>query len=440
MADDTPKTWWGRFLPEAASPVREPDLSGSSSVPRGMRVAAAWSWRILLVAAVVALLVFLVVQLRLIVIPLLISVLISALLKPLVDVLVRHRWPKGLAIALAMVGTLSVVSGLIFLAISQITSQFASVQARTMTAYGDFKAFLLASPLHVTEAQLNDFIAQAFDSLQQDSQVLLSGALSIGSTLGHVATGVFLTLFCLLFMLIDGRTIWRWTVRVFPKRARPAVDSAGRAGWRTLGNYVRTQILVASIDAVGIGLGAFFLGVPLAIPVAVLVFLGSFVPIVGAVVTGAVAVFLALVYNGPVIALLMLGVVLLVQQLEGHVLQPLIMGTAVKVHPLAVVLAVAGGTLVAGIPGALFAVPVVAVINVMVHTIASGTWRTGGSAPPEPDADGAIWQTVPTPRRIRPGSRSSHEPQDRPGDQEPQHPSEDLRETSSPESPGPRTP
>jgi predicted PurR-regulated permease PerM len=242
MADDTPKTWWGRFLPEAASPVREPDPSGSSSVPRGMRVAAAWSWRILLVAAVVALLVFLVVQLRLIVIPLLIAVLVSALLKPVVDVLVRHRWPKGLAIALAMVGTLAVVSGLIFLAISQITSQFASVQARTMTAYGDFKAFLLASPLHVTEAQLNDFIAQAFDSLQQDSQVLLSGALSIGSTLGHVATGVFLTLFCLLFMLIDGRTIWRWTVRVFPQRARPAVDSAGRAGWRTLGNYVRTQI------------------------------------------------------------------------------------------------------------------------------------------------------------------------------------------------------
>ncbi|WP_285040617.1 AI-2E family transporter [Plantibacter sp. LMC-P-059a] len=440
MADDTPKTWWGRFLPEAASPVREPDPSGSSSVPRGMRVAAAWSWRILLVAAVVALLVFLVVQLRLIVIPLLIAVLVSALLKPVVDVLVRHRWPKGLAIALAMVGTLAVVSGLIFLAISQITSQFASVQARTMTAYGDFKAFLLASPLHVTEAQLNDFIAQAFDSLQQDSQVLLSGALSIGSTLGHVATGVFLTLFCLLFMLIDGRTIWRWTVRVFPQRARPAVDSAGRAGWRTLGNYVRTQILVASIDAVGIGLGAFILGVPLAIPVAVLVFLGSFVPIVGAVVTGAVAVFLALVYNGPLIALLMLGVVLLVQQLEGHVLQPLIMGTAVKVHPLAVVLAVAGGTLVAGIPGALFAVPVVAVINVMVHTIASGTWRTGGTAPPQPAADGAIWQTVPSPRRIRPGSRSSHEPMDRPGDQEPQHPSDDLPATPSPESPGPRTP
>lgn len=440
MADDTPKTWWGRFLPDAVNPpARESSTSGASGVSPGMRTAAAWSWRILVVAAVIALLVFLVVQLRLIVIPLLIAVLVSALLKPLVDFLVRHRWPKGLAIALALVGTIAAVSGLVFLAISQITSQFASVQARTLSAYDDFKSFLLDSPLHITQAQLNDFIAQAFDSLQQDGQVLLSGALSIGSTLGHVATGLFLTLFCLLFMLIDGRTIWRWSVNVFPRRARPAVDSAGRAGWRTLGNYVRTQILVASIDAVGIGLGAFFLGVPLAIPVAVLVFLGSFVPIVGAVVTGAVAVFLALVYNGPVIALAMLGVVLAVQQLEGHVLQPLIMGTAVKVHPLAVVLAVAGGTMLAGIPGALFAVPVVAVLNVMVHTISSGAWRTGG-APPLVQSDGAIWQTVPSPRRIRPGSRSPRESQDRPGDQEPQHPSVDPTEPSSPESPGHRTP
>ncbi|MGK9146511.1 AI-2E family transporter [Plantibacter flavus] len=436
MADDTPKTWWGRFLPEAVSPVRERE---PSPVAPGMRIAAAWSWRILVVAALFALVVFLVVQLRLIVIPLLIAVLVSALLKPVVDLLVRHRWPKGLAVAVGMVGAIAVVSGLIFLAISQITSQFASVQARTLAAYDDFKTFLLNSPLHVTETQLNDFISQAFTSLQQDSQVLLSGALSIGSTLGHVATGVFLALFCLLFILIDGRTIWRWTVGVFPKAARPAIDSAGRAGWRTLGNYVRTQILVASIDAVGIGLGAFLLGVPLAIPVAVLVFLGAFVPIVGAVVTGAVAVFLALVYNGPVIALLMLGVVLLVQQVEGHVLQPLIMGTAVKVHPLAVVLAVAGGTLLAGIPGALFAVPVVAVLNVVVHTISSGAWRTG--APPPPiSADDAIWQTVPSPRRIRQGSRSSREPEGRPVDQEPQHPSADPTDTSSPESPGHRTP
>jgi predicted PurR-regulated permease PerM len=156
-------------------------------------------------------------------------------------------------------------------------------------------------------------------------------------------------------------------------------------------------LFVATIDAIGIGLGAFLLQVPLALPVAVLVFLGSFIPIVGAVVTGAVAVFLALVYNGPWIALWMLVVVLAVQQIEGHILQPILMGSAVKVHPLAIVLVVAGGALIAGIPGALFAVPLAAFVNVAAVTIGSGAWRTGR----EPAAEDLIWSTVPRERQRR---------------------------------------
>ena len=184
-----------------------------------------------------------------------------------------------------------------------------------------------------------------------------------------------MTLFSTLFILIDGKGIWAWIVRIFPRRARTALDGAGKAGWLTLQNFIKVQILVATIDAIGIGAGAAILQLPLAIPIAVLVFLGSFIPVIGAVATGALAVFIALVYNGWVVALIMLGIVLLVQQIEGHVLQPLVMGTAVKVHPLAVVLAVAGGSVVAGIPGALFAVPIVAVLNVMIGYIARGDWR-----------------------------------------------------------------
>jgi predicted PurR-regulated permease PerM len=190
---------------------------------------------------------------------------------------------------------------------------------------------------------------------------------------------------------------------VFPRRARAGVDGAGRAGWVTLRNFAKVQVLVAFIDAVGIGLVAFFLGLPLVGPIAVLVFLGSFIPVVGAVVTGALAVLVALVFKGWVFALIMLAGVLAVQQLEGHVLQPLIMGTAVKVHPLAVVLSVAAGSLLAGIPGALFAVPFVAVLNVMVHYVSSGKWR----ASPEQQwaaPAGAIWETVPrVVRRQHPG-------------------------------------
>jgi len=170
-------------------------------------------------------------------------------------------------------------------------------------------------------------------------------------------------------------------VRLFPRRARPAIDGAGKAGWTTLSSFVRVQIVVAFIDAVGIGLGAVFLQVPLAIPIAVLVFLGSFVPVLGAVVTGALAVFIALVYNGVWPAVWMLLIVLIVQQVEGHILQPLIIGSAVKVHPLAVVLAVGSGAILAGIPGTLFAVPTVAVANVMIKYIAEGRWRSGTPSP-----------------------------------------------------------
>lgn len=390
------------FRPTEPEPVDDHVSSSEikDDVPRALRIAGAWSWRLLVVAGAIALLIVLVVQLRLIVIPLLIGVLVSALLSPLIGFLTRHHWPRGLAITTALLGTLATVGGLLWLAIWQITRDFDVVRERSVASFEELKSALLQSPLHLTERQINDFIADAVSAVQNDGSALLSGALSLGSTLGHVATGVFLALFCLIFVLIDGRGIWNWLIRLMPRKAQPAIDGAGKAGWFTLTNYARTQILVASIDAVGIGLGAFLLGVPLAIPIAVLVFLGSFVPIVGAVVTGTIAVFIALVYNGWVVALIMVGVVLLVQQLEGHVLQPLLMGAAVKVHPLAVVLVVAGGTLLAGIPGALFAVPVAAVINVMTKYISSGAWRIG---PPgeRVNVGDVIWQTVPIERHVR---------------------------------------
>jgi predicted PurR-regulated permease PerM len=345
------------------------------SVPRGMVIAGAWSWRILLLVAVAGVLVWLVTQLRVIVIPFLVALLISALLVPLSGWLQRHGWPKWLAAVSVLVGFLVSVSGLLLLVVLQIVDGWPSLRDRSIASYGDFKAFLLTSPFHLTEAQINGYVSDAVAAIQQDSQPLVRGALSVGSTAGHVGAGLVLGLFATIFLLIGGAEIWRWVVRLFPRVSRPAIDGAGRAGWLTLTNFVKVQIFVAFVDAVGIGLGAFFLGLPLVAPIAIAVFLGSFVPVVGAVATGAVAVVIALVYNGWVVALLMLAVVILVQQIEGHLLQPFVMGSAVKVHPLAVVFAVAAGTLVAGIPGALFAVPFVAVLNVMITYVARGTWR-----------------------------------------------------------------
>ncbi|MFC5790566.1 AI-2E family transporter [Agromyces tardus] len=382
--------------PAAVTPPTSPEAprDAAQSIPYGMRLAAAWSWRLLLIGALLAVVVFLIVQLRLVVIPILVAVLVGAILVPFSGFLQRHRWPRWTAVTVAMLTLLVVVAGLLTLGITQIVRGSSDLAAQSLVAWDEFRTWLLEGPFHVTDSQLNDFVDSVITSAQNDGGTLLTGALSVGSTLGHFLAGMLLTLFATLFILIDGRGIWNWIVGILPTRARAAVDDAGKAGWATLQNFARVQILVATIDAVGIGLGALILGVPLAVPIAILVFLGSFVPIVGAVVTGALAVFIALVYNGWVIAVIMLGIVLLVQQVEGHILQPLIMGTAVKVHPLGVVVAVTAGSLLAGIPGALFAVPLAAVINVMVLSVASGSWKA--ESPPDPaEAHSPLWRTVP---------------------------------------------
>ncbi|MEO7122617.1 MAG: AI-2E family transporter [Lacisediminihabitans sp.] len=366
------------------SPARsrsDAEFSGDQVVPRGVKIAGAWSWRILAIVAVIALVGYLVVQLREIVVPFMVAILLAALLVPLVQFLVRHRWPKWLAVALAEIGLIAVVAGLVVLVVLQVRSGFPDLQRQSVAAYEGFKAYLLDSPLHLTESDITRYLAQAGAAIQKDSQVLLTGALSLGTSAGRFVAGLLLTLFATLFILIDGRGIWRWVVRLFPRKARPAVDGAGRAGWVTLTSFVRVQIFVAFVDAVGIGVGAWVLGLvfggfPLVIPIAVAVFLGSFIPVVGAVLTGILAIFIALVYINPLAAVIMLGIVIAVQQIEGHVLQPLVMGNAVKVHPIAVVFSVAAGGFLAGIPGALFAVPVIAVLNVMVHYVARGQWRT----------------------------------------------------------------
>jgi predicted PurR-regulated permease PerM len=368
----------------------------TDGLPRGLRIATAYAWRLLVIAAALGVGVWLVIQLKLLVIPLLIAILITALLWPAFRWMVSHRVPRWLAIVVSSLGAVAVIVGLVWLVVWQVSREWSEVQVRSVAAAEQFRQYLIDGPLHLSADQIDDFLSQGWIFAQEQAELLLSGALAIGTTVGHVATGAVLALFILLCLLADGAGIWRWTTRLFPKRARLAVDGAGREGWVTVVDYARTQLLVATIDAIGIGLGAFLLGVPLAIPVAVLVFLGAFIPIVGAVISGTLAVFLALVYNGPWTAFWMLVVVLGVQQLEGHVLQPLLMGSAVKVHPLAVVLVVAGGAMIAGIPGALFAVPIAAFINVVAVYLSSRSWETGR----RPHGD-LIWDTVPRPRRSR---------------------------------------
>ncbi|WP_040164887.1 AI-2E family transporter [Microbacterium gorillae] len=368
----------------------------AEQVPSALRITTAYAWRLLVIAGAIAVIVWLVIQLKLLVVPILVALLLTALLSPAFTFMLRHRFPRWLAIVISVVGTLAIVTGLLWLAIWQISQQWDGVRDRAEEGIEQLRVYLMNGPLKLSETQLNDYVQKGLNLIQGQVDLLLNGALAIGTTAAHVATGALLALFVLLCVLFDGAGIWRWVVRLFPRRARAAADGAARMGWTTVVNYARTQLIVAVIDAVGIGLGAFLLGVPLAVPIGILVFLGAFIPIVGAVLTGIIAVVIALAYNGAWIALAMLAVVLLVQQVEGHVLQPFLMGAAVKVHPLAVVLSVAGGAMIAGIPGALFAVPLAAFVNVVAVALATGAWRGGHVQEGQ-----LIWQTIPRERRAR---------------------------------------
>lgn len=343
-------------------------------VPSGLAIATSWSWRFLVIVAAATVAVFLIVQLNFIVVPLLVAILLSGLVAPLAQFLRRHRFPGWLATLTTLIVFISALTALVWLIVVEIVRDWPSLQRRSIIAYEDFVEFLLQSPLQVSEAQLTEWFDALVVEFNLNSAWLLAGALSLGSSVGSIVVGAGIAIFALIFFIHDGARIWRFMVNLLPRGAQPAVAGASAHGWLTLTNFVKVQIFVAFVDAVGIGLGALFLQLPLVVLIFVTVFLGGFVPIVGAFVTGALAVFIALVYQGPVAGLIMAIIVLAVQQLESQVLQPLVMGAAVRIHPLAVALGVAAGGFLGGIPGILFAVPIIAYVNVFIKYLAHKQW------------------------------------------------------------------
>ncbi|WP_415853458.1 AI-2E family transporter [Sinomonas sp. G460-2] len=382
--------------PAAPTPYRR---VSDADLPFALRISAAWAWRLAIIIAVVSALLWGLAHLSFLVVPVLVAALLAGLLSPVVAWLVRARVPRGLAVAITELGFMGLVAGLLTLVGRQISEGFSQLWGEAIAGLTEVQKWLAEGPLQLTAGQLETYIHDAQSLLQNNQSTLVSGVLSVGSSAGHIITGALIALFVLVFFLLEGERIWRFLVGLLPRAAQPAANGAGRAGWRSLVSYVRVQVLVAAVDAVGISVGAAILGVPLALPLAILVFVSSFIPVVGALVSGAVAVLLALVANGLVNAVIMLVVVVAVQQLESHVLQPLVMGRAVSLHPIAVVLSVAAGSYLAGIPGALFAVPALAVVNSAVRFISARAWETetapGGSAEISSGAAGAT-ESAPT--------------------------------------------
>jgi putative heme transporter len=355
----------------------------AADVPYGLTVAAAWSWRVLLVLAMAGAGIWLLSHVSLLVIPLIVAALLATLLSPIHQRFRRWGMPRGLSVLIVILGFIIVVLGLLTLVGQQLAVGFADMRDQIVVGVQGIVDWL--ATFGVTTDQWNGIFADLGEAVRNNSQSILSGALGFGSTAGNIAAGTVLAVFALIFFLYDGNRIWLFCLNFVPGRHREAIDGAGKVGWGSLGSYVRVQIFVAFVDAVGIGMGAWILGVPLALPLGVLVFFGSFIPLVGAFLTGAVAVMLALVANGWVNALVMLGVVLLVQQIEGNLLQPLVMGRAVSLHPLAVFLAVSGGTAVLGLVGAIFAVPLMAFLNSTIKYLHAKPWleRDHGPGPEE---------------------------------------------------------
>ncbi|MGO4188039.1 AI-2E family transporter [Pseudarthrobacter sp. TAF60_1] len=403
-----------RQVSDSVRPAEKPrtpriraDRELEQDIPYGVRIAASWAWRIGLILVVGGALIWLLSRISFLIIPVMVAALLAGLLSPVVRWLRSKRLPNGAAVAITVLGFIGLIVGALALVGRQLASGFGELWSQALAGVKQVQDWLAEGPLHLTADQIDQYLKDGTAALQNNSSSILSGALSFGSTAGHFAAGLVLALFILIFFLLEGDRIWAFMVRLLPKKARAATFGAGRKGWASMVSYARIQMFVAFVDAVGIGVGAAIIGVPLALPLSVLVFIGSFIPVVGALVTGAIAVLLALVANGPINALIMLAIVLLVQQLESHILQPLVMGKAVSLHPVAVILSVAAGSYLAGIPGALFSVPILAVANSAIRYIAARTWEheevlvtPEGPVTLGPDTDDTI-------REVRlPGGRS----------------------------------
>ncbi len=354
------------------------------AVPHGLRIGAAFTWRLLVIAAALAGIGFLAHLLAEIVIPFLIGIIVAALLVPLSDVLQRHGWPKWLAILVALLIGIAVVVGLLLLVTERVVTALPVLEKQIGALGNSLNRLLATHPFGLTPEKINGYVSDIVQWLQNNASQIALRAANVGKRVVGLLEGIFIIIFVTLFAMIDGAGIWAWTTRLFPHRARARIDFAGRAGWRTLKEFVRIQIFVAALEAVAIGSGAWIIGVPLATPIAAIVFFGALVPIIGSIVAGAVAVLIALLFNGWINALIMFGIVLLVNQIEGNVLHPLITGGAVKVHPLGIVLGVMAGAAIGGIAGAFFAVPVIATANSMIHAAADYASSTTAG---EPSAD-----------------------------------------------------
>ncbi len=358
-ADPTPR----RVAVELAEPVAisTPDAPGVDDIPAGVRVAAGWSWRLLLIGAFVVGIAWLLSYFSAVSIPIAVAILLTALLHPLLRRFADWGWHPAVSAVVALLGSLAVIVGIFWWVGSQVANEWPFLVEQSLQGVQELLSWLATGPLQTDASQLQGYLDQLREWLVNSRAQIAAYAATIGTQIGQFFAGVATVLMATFFFSFQGRSIWRGSVDVLlPSAYREPTDRAALRGWTSLASYMRAAVAVAAVDAAGVSLVALALQLPMVAALFALTFFMSLIPVVGAVIAGTVATLLALVTHDWVAAAIMLGGTIAVMQLEGNLLQPLLLGRAVDLHPLAVLLGLLVGATLGGIVGALLVIPALA--------------------------------------------------------------------------------
>ncbi|MDD9380808.1 AI-2E family transporter [Streptomyces sp. ZAF1911] len=340
----------------------------------GLRTAAGYAWRLLVVGAAAYAVFAVLGRFHEIALALFLGLVAAAMLRPPAGLLARVM-PRGLAVACALIGSLILVLGALALVGEAVAGEWPALVREFRDGLGRIQSWLQGPPFRLDAHALTDAQSKIGDYLSSHRSTLLSTALSGAGRVVAVFTVAALGLFCSVFFTYSGDRQWNWFCAQLPEGARERVAAAGRAAWRTFTGYTHGIVLVAATNAVLVGIALYLLGVPLAVPLALLEFVAAFVPLIGSPVALGVAAVVALATQGPLVAALVVALIVVIGQIEGHLLHPLVMSWAVRLHPMVVALSVVAGAIAAGIVGAVVAVPLVSVAWSVHHALR--TTRTG---------------------------------------------------------------
>lgn len=366
----------------------------SDGVPGWLRLSAGWSWRLIALTAGVALVFYGVSQVQLVFVAVFLALVFTAVLNPVVDLYSRVM-PRPLATGLAILSGILLVGGLLTYVVASVAGQWERLAGEFNTGVDQIVQFVEGLPFGISLDTRDAWIDDLRGWIQENSNELLSRAAESAGSVAEGLAVLALAIFCTVFFLASGATMWRWFIGQVPPRQRSHWRASAGAGWYTFSGYARGTVIVALTDGILVGIFLAILGVPLAAPLAVLVFIGAFIPIIGAPVAMIIAAVVALAAEGVVTALIVTLGIAGIGQIEGHVLQPLIMGKQVALHPVVVALGVTGGTVVGGLLGAVIAVPLIAVAWAVFSTLRSIEVEGGTTRATLPYATGSPPGTSP---------------------------------------------